>query len=53
VVHDKDAEDAQLLEWGVEPEVEVIDLPPLPLKPAAADAPKVAAKRIGRQKKPA
>lgn len=53
VVHDKDAEDAQLIEWGVEPEVEVIDLPPLPPKPPADAAPKAAKPRIGRQKKPA
>ena len=55
VVHDKDAEDAQLIEWGIEPEVEVIDLPALPPKPvddSNPPAPKAVNKpRIGRQKK--
>lgn len=61
VVHDKDAEDAQLLAWGVEPELEVIDLPPLPPKPPSvsagtngvSQAPKAAKPRVGRQKKTA
>jgi hypothetical protein len=58
VVHNKDAEDAQLAAWGVEPEREVIDIPNmLQSRPAApgstSQAPKVAKPRIGRQKKSA
>jgi hypothetical protein len=58
VVNDKDAEDAQLLAWGVEPEREVVDIPNmLQSRPAASNgatpAPKVVKSRIGRQKKSA
>jgi hypothetical protein len=61
VVHDKDAEDAQLVEWGVEPERDVVDIPNmLQSRPLASNdggskpaAPKVVKPRIGRQKKTA